>query len=139
LEVAAFYEEAVLTWFEQKANATQRLPVVLEALLTRQFDYFCEAFELFAEESFSYFDVTGKAAESFYHAFVLGMLVQLQPTHSINSNRESGFGRYDVCLIPIDKSQPAFILSPLPLKASERWSRWARMPIALWKVLMILF
>tara|TARA_B100000745_G_scaffold291979_1_gene232398 strand:+ start:729 stop:2408 length:1680 start_codon:yes stop_codon:yes gene_type:complete len=109
LEVAAFYEEAVLTWFEQKANATQRLPVILEALLTRQFDYFCEAFELFAEESFSYFDVTGKAAESFYHAFVLGMLVQLQPTHSINSNRESGFGRYDVCLIPLDKSQPAFV------------------------------
>ena len=118
MEVAYFYEEAVLTWFEQTAHATQRLPVILEALVTRQFDYFCDAFEVFVEESFSYFDVTGKSSESFYHAFVLGMLVQLQATHAIKSNRESGLGRYDVCLMPNDKSQPAFVFEFK--KASKR-------------------
>ena len=39
-----------------------------------------------------------------YHAFVLGLLVTLEKTHEIKSNRESGFGRYDVMLIPKDSS-----------------------------------
>lgn len=55
-------------------------------------------------EMFSYFD-TGKNAqaerpEHFYHGFVLGLMVELADRYSITSNRESGFGRYDVMLEP---------------------------------------
>ena len=110
LEVRHFYITTILDWFKSgQATTPYDLPWILNYLLKLEFDSFCEAFEQFAEDCFSYFDVTGKASESFYHAFVLGMLVQLQPTHAIKSNRESGFGRYDVCLIPHDKSQPAFV------------------------------
>lgn len=57
-----------------------------------------------ALQTFSYFD-TGKRAsgeepERFYHGFVLGLLVDLQDRYEITSNRESGFGRYDVMLKP---------------------------------------
>ena len=53
---------------------------------------------------FSYFD-TGKnpsveEPERFYHGFVLGLMVDLQNRYVITSNRESGFGRYDVMLEP---------------------------------------
>jgi hypothetical protein len=108
-EVRFFYTSAILDWFKEGEPKSYQLPAVLNFLLKQQLEDFAEAFEQFVEQSFSYFDVTGKAAESFYHAFVLGMLVQLQQTHTIKSNRESGFGRYDVCLMPNDSDQPAFV------------------------------
>ena len=47
--------------------------------------------------------------ERFYHGFVLGMVVNLADTYKIQSNRESGYGRYDVMLKPFDKGGKAFI------------------------------
>jgi hypothetical protein len=108
-EVRYFYTHAILEWFKEGGARPYELPAILDFLLKQQLEDFAEAFEQFVEQSFSYFDVTGQAAESFYHAFVLGMLVQLQQTHQIKSNRESGFGRYDVCLIPNDTNKPAFV------------------------------
>ncbi|MCM1025343.1 MAG: ATP-binding protein [Roseburia sp.] len=65
-------------------------------------------------EMFSYFD-TGRSAqtepERFYHGFVLGLMVDLADKYVITSNRESGFGRYDVMLEPRDvSSDDAMIL-----------------------------
>ncbi len=48
-------------------------------------------------------------ARSFYHGFVLGMVVNMADTYIVRSNRESGYGRYDVMLEPIDKNGKAFI------------------------------
>ena len=68
-----------------------------------------------AVKTFSYFD-TGKnpsrqEPERFYHGFVLGLIVDLQDNYVVTSNRESGFGRYDVMLEPKDlKNDTAFIL-----------------------------
>ncbi len=63
---------------------------------------------------FSYFD-TGRNAEEaeperFYHGFVLGLMAELSGEYVVTSNRESGFGRYDVMLEPCDKSKKAYIL-----------------------------
>lgn len=63
---------------------------------------------------FSFFD-TGKRASSqnperFYHGFVLGLLVDLDGRYLIRSNRESGFGRYDVCLIPLRQNDDAILM-----------------------------
>ena len=68
-----------------------------------------------AVKTFSYFD-TGRnpsrqEPERFYHGFVLGLIVDLQDRYVVTSNRESGFGRYDVMLEPKDvKNDTAFIL-----------------------------
>lgn len=65
--------------------------------------------------AFSYFD-TGKNAsgeaepERFYHGFVLGLMVDLDGRYKITSNRESGFGRYDVVLEPLRPQDDAVIL-----------------------------
>ena len=64
---------------------------------------------------FSYFDTgnrpSGEEPERFYHGFVLGLIVDLQGRYVITSNRESGFGRYDVMLEPKDpKADDAIIL-----------------------------
>jgi hypothetical protein len=56
---------------------------------------------------FSYFDTGNRPSEAeperFYHGFVLGLIVDLRDKYVITSNRESGFGRYDVMLEPLDK------------------------------------
>ena len=68
-----------------------------------------------ALKTFSYFD-TGKnpsrsEPERFYHGFVLGLMIDLQDRYIMTSNRESGFGRYDVMLEPKDaQNNDAFIL-----------------------------
>ncbi|MDE7212206.1 MAG: PD-(D/E)XK nuclease domain-containing protein [Lachnospiraceae bacterium] len=64
---------------------------------------------------FSTFDTgkkpSGKAApEKFYHGFVLGLMVDLRNRYVIASNRESGYGRYDVMLKPKEGGLPAIIL-----------------------------
>ena len=59
---------------------------------------------------FSFFDVGENTAENFYHAFVLGMLVGLKDKYFVKSNRESGYGRYDIMLEPKEKDKNSFII-----------------------------
>lgn len=65
--------------------------------------------------TFSYFDTGRKPSEEaeperFYHGFVLGLMVELAGRYRVTSNRESGFGRYDVMLEPYKEEDPAFVL-----------------------------
>ena len=67
-----------------------------------------------ALNTFSSFDSGNKPSEQaeperFYHGFVLGMVVNMADTHKVRSNRESGYGRYDVMIEPLDRSGKAFI------------------------------
>lgn len=67
-----------------------------------------------ALNTFSSFDTgckpSRKEPERFYHGFVLGLLVDNAAEYIIKSNRESGYGRYNVVLEPKDKTKPAVIL-----------------------------
>lgn len=68
-----------------------------------------------ALDTFSFFDSGNRPSEAnepgrFYHGFVLGLLVDLRGRYLVTSNRESGFGRYDVMLEPQDPGQDAVIM-----------------------------
>ena len=67
-----------------------------------------------ALQTFSYFDTgrnpSDEEPERFYHGFVLGLIAELGKEYVITSNRESGFGRYDVMIAPKDKNKDAIIL-----------------------------
>ncbi len=68
-----------------------------------------------ALKTFSSFDSGNKPSEEaeperFYHGFVLGLMVDLAERYAVTSNRESGYGRYDVMLKPKKKDLPAIIL-----------------------------
>ncbi len=70
------------------------------------------------QPTFSYFDVGREDAgnqepERFYHGFVLGLIADQTDIYEIRSNRESGFGRYDVMMVPKEREKtkiPAIIL-----------------------------
>ncbi len=79
-------------------------------------DFIREWWEHGSLQSFSSFDTAKNASqgddpESFYHGFVLGLMVGLEDRFTITSNRESGFGRYDVMIEPPDREKdPAYII-----------------------------
>ncbi len=67
----------------------------------------------------SYYDIPTNEAERGYHLFVLGLLVLLSDTYTIKSNKESGFGRYDILLIPHDKKKYGLILEFKKVSSQE--------------------
>ncbi len=105
-EFFGFFELTVSAWFQECVNPTD-YHVLMESLLHGEIK---EQFEAFVATSLSYFDVSGKQPECFYHALILGMLSGLTDFYDIKSNREAVFGRYDVALIPKDKKKLGVVL-----------------------------
>ena len=108
-EVHIFYENLIEKWF-QEAMTNQKYEEMLSNLITGDIENFGYIFEDFVINNISYFDVSGKEPEKVYHAFVLGMLISLSNTHEVKSNKESGYGRYDVMIIPKDISKVGIII-----------------------------
>ncbi|BBE31479.1 hypothetical protein OSSY52_16200 [Tepiditoga spiralis] len=71
---------------------------------------FTDQFKDLTMNTLSYFDVSGKEPERFYHGLILGMSVGLKEKYIIKSNRETGLGRADVILIPKDKTDKGIII-----------------------------
>ncbi len=108
-EVLFYHQQIITQWIEETINFST-YQSMLKDLTSGNVELFKETFVEMVETSMSTFDATGKEPERFYHAFVLGMLVSLQQTHEVKSNRESGTGRYDVMLIPKDINKIGIII-----------------------------
>lgn len=109
-EVTLMFEQMVEDWFMDFTPAYSHF---IKALLSGDLMSMNAYMNRVAMETFSYFD-TGKKpseeSERFYHGFVLGIIVELADRYYITSNRESGFGRYDVMLEPRRSAEDAIIL-----------------------------
>lgn len=110
-EVQLMFESIIQDWF---ADVTEDYNDFIIALLQGNVSAMNQYMNQVTKAMFSYFD-TGKRAsdaepERFYHGFVLGLMVELEGRYDITSNRESGFGRYDVMLEPFEKSDDAIII-----------------------------
>ncbi|NBH97980.1 hypothetical protein D7Y41_12435 [Anaerotruncus sp. 1XD22-93] len=110
-EVKTMFRGMVRRWFGSVSYAYNDF---IKALLLGDLDAMNEYMNTVAAVTFSSFD-TGKnpsrqEPERFYHGFVLGLMVDLSGRYVLTSNRESGFGRYDVMLEPLQETDDAFIL-----------------------------
>ena len=110
-EVAVMFEKMIKGWFKQTSSYGE----FVEALLVGDTDAMNEYMNRISEEIFSSFDTGGRSSgrtepERFYHGFVLGLIVELKDRYTIKSNRESGFGRYDVMLKPKNVQDDAIII-----------------------------
>ena len=108
-EIKILFEDIIDEWFDNKVEGND-LKSILNDLVNLKFYDYERKFRILVREMFSYMDVGENTAENFYHAFVLGMLVGLKDTYYVNSNRESGYGRYDIMLEPKDKNGNSFIM-----------------------------
>ena len=130
LEVRLMFENMVRGWFKKESSCYNDF---IKALLLGDRKAMNAYMNRVALSTFSYFDTgnrpsgaeperlpIGKASTSsfkiqnscacFYHGFVLGLMVDLRNRYVITSNRESGFGRYDVMLEPKEKADDAIII-----------------------------
>ena len=110
-EVQLMFESIIQDWF---ADVTEDYNDFITALLQGNISAMNQYMNQVTKVMFSYFD-TGKRVsdaepERFYHGFVLGLMVELEGRYDITSNRESGFGRYNVMLEPLEKSDDAIII-----------------------------
>ena len=108
-EVHIFYENLIEKWFKETLT-NQKYEEMLSRLICGDIENFGYIFEEFVINNISYFDVSGKEPERVYHAFVLGMLISLSQDYEVKSNKESGYGRYDVMIIPKDTSKLGIII-----------------------------
>ena len=115
LETTAMFSNLFKGWFYQsRSNYNQ----FVKALLNSDLDAMNYYMNQISMATFSYFDMSGKedgsgAPERFYHGFVLGLIADQTDQYEICSNRESGFGRYDVMMIPRkpgNRKYPAIIM-----------------------------
>lgn len=110
-EVRRMFGRMIKGWFaENRADYND----FIKALLINDVKAMNVYMNRVSMEMFSYFDTGKKASqtepERFYHGFVLGLMVELTDRYIITSNRESGFGRYDVMLEPRGKEEDAIIV-----------------------------
>ena len=112
LETVSMFSNMFKSWF---AAASANYNEFIKALLNGD----VKAMNLYMNDialaTFSNFDAGKHASERsqperFYHGFVLGLLVEVRDLYEVRSNRESGYGRYDVILIPRNLDRDAMIL-----------------------------
>lgn len=110
-EVQLMFENIIQDWF---ADVTEDYNDFITALLQGNVTAMNQYMNQVTKVMFSYFDTGKKASdaepERFYHGFVLGLMVELEGRYHITSNRESGFGRYDVMMEPMEESDDAIII-----------------------------
>ena len=92
------FSNMVQAWFSGKSGYAG----FLQALTADNVEYMNVYLQQLTQATLSYFDVNQNEPEKFYHGFVLGLLTSLQNRFVLTSNRESGLGRYDILLEPID-------------------------------------
>ena len=114
LETVSMFSNMFKGWFDSdSSNYSEFVQALLKGRLREMNIYMNDI----ALSTFSYFDVGTQPSERtqperFFHGFVLGLLVELRDIYEIKSNRESGYGRYDVMLVPKsdDRKYNAIIL-----------------------------
>ena len=105
-EILFMFRKMILRWFSPAKHETNEF---IRALISGDIESMNEYMNDVALNTFSSFDSgkhnsERKAPENFFHGFVLGLIVDQTENYIITSNRESGYGRYDIMLEPIDKT-----------------------------------
>ena len=119
-EVRRMFQKMVMGWFAEGNVFGEFVTAMFRGDLRSMNHYMNKV----ALNTFSYFDTGKKPSEQkeperFYHGFVLGLLVDKAKTHILKSNRESGFGRYDVVMEPKNIEDVAIIMEFKVLDAED--------------------
>ena len=110
LEIQKIYKTEICNFIEKDVAVTNPL---LQSILYAMKEGDVRAMQESLSQIFcvivSYFDVK-KRREDIYHIFILGLFVSFDATYDIRSNRESGYGRYDIALFPKKTGDPGILL-----------------------------
>ena len=107
-EIVAVYKSEILSHLFQIGAVTRTTAnKIAESLYGNDYKKLQNAIAEYMDKSVSFYDA---GAEGFYHGLVLGLIALMDNQYKIKSNRESGDGRYDICLIPRKHRYPGVIM-----------------------------
>ena len=108
-EILFMFRKMILRWFSPAKMETNEF---IKALINGDIESMNAYINKVTLKTISYFDTgnspSDEEPERFFHGFVLGLMVDQTQNYIIASNRESGFGRYDIMLEPIDKNNEKY-------------------------------
>jgi hypothetical protein len=107
-EVKITYTGIIDRYFSTKVE-NEKLEIMLKSLIAGDIKLFEKMLKMIVLSVFSYHDF-GNEPEKVYHALVAGLLIWISNTHEVKSNRESGYGRYDIVIIPKDPTQTGYVI-----------------------------
>ncbi len=107
-EVKTTYSGIIDRYFSTKIE-NEKLEIMLKALIEGDIKLFEKMLKMIVLAVFSYHDFGGEP-EKVYHALVTGLLIWISNTHEIKSNRESGYGRYDIMIIPKNLTKIGYVI-----------------------------
>ena len=107
-EIAAVYKSEILSHLLQIGAITRTTAnKIAESLYIGDFVKLQKAISEYMDKSISFYD---GGSEGFYHGLILGLIALMDNQYKIKSNRESGDGRYDICLFPKTSKYPGIIM-----------------------------
>lgn len=110
-EVRLMFEQIIAGWFAESNSSNNNF---INAMIRGDVESMNDYMSDIVESTFSSFDSgdrpSRKAPERFYHGFVLGIIVSEQNRYTVRSNRESGYGRYDICMYPENIDLPGIVI-----------------------------
>ena len=110
LEVHQMFENMIQGWFEQNSDLSGFVRAMLDGDTESMEDYLNDIM-LTTMSSFDGGDgASDRRPENFYHGLVLGLLAENRGDYLLKSNRESGYGRYDVVMEPLNPEDSAVIM-----------------------------
>ncbi len=126
-EVRIVFTDIIMSWLNTEVKIKRELLIeTAENLINNRITEFETGFKQIVADTFSYFDTAEKKEketnkkiithEQIYHVYTLGLLTILTDDFQIKSNRESGEGRYDIMLIPHDKSRNGVVIEIKQIK-----------------------
>jgi len=108
-EVRSLYQKFIFEWLSG-INEETLFYNFLKDLLNGNLDEFENNLQRTMLQTFSVYDIKGKMPEKFFHGFMLGLVAGLDPKqYQIHSNKESGYGRFDISIIPKNPSKLGII------------------------------
>jgi len=121
-EIKTVFQDIILKWLNAdiKIRKTQ-LEETANYLINNEIVKFERGFKEIIGDTFSYFDLSGEP-ENVYQSYVLGLLAIIGDDYIIKSNRESGEGRYDILLIPHDKTKYGVVIEIKQVTKSKKES-----------------
>ena len=118
-EVKTVFQDTIIEWIQTDIKIIKSLlQNTANYLINNQIEKFEEGFKQIIGDTFSYYD-TAKNNEYIYHSYILGLLAIIGDDYVIKSNKESGEGRYDIMLIPHDKSQNGVVIEIKQIKKQK--------------------
>lgn len=108
-EVKILYQKLIKSLLEESLEK-RKLAMFMTSLENGNIEELTLLLHDFIVTSISAFDIPESETEKSYHLFMLGLFVALSDIYEVKSNRESGYGRYDIMLIPLNKKKPGIII-----------------------------